>query len=86
MKSYITISESSLDLARAASNKTLFDVDKNSAPLNKKTSEVFHSVVGKLLYIATRARLEVLLTVGSLCTHVSKSTVEVSMNLQRLLQ
>jgi hypothetical protein len=47
---------------------------------------VFHSIVDKLLYVSTRARMDILLTVVFLCTRVSKSTLEDKNKLRRLLQ
>jgi hypothetical protein len=71
MKTYISkaILESGLSIDREAATpakKNLFDVDPKSSPLDKGRSETFHSVVAKLLYVATRARIDILLVVGFL--------------------
>jgi hypothetical protein len=54
--------------------------------LNKEEGEVFHSVVAKLLYISTRARMDLLLAVAFLCTRVSKSTEQDREKLRRVLE
>jgi hypothetical protein len=61
-------------------------VDDSAARLGKSDAEVFHSVVAKLLYVAIRARMDILLAVGFLCSRVSKSTVQDMAKLKRLLQ
>jgi hypothetical protein len=54
--------------------------------LNKQDAEAFHRVVAKLLYVSTRARMDLLLAVGFLCTRVSKSTTQDQAKLKRLLR
>jgi hypothetical protein len=81
MQTYISeaILESGLSIEREAATparKNLFEVDPTSNPLDQKRSESFHSVVAKLLYVVTRARIDILLVVGFLCSRVSKNTVE----------
>jgi hypothetical protein len=74
-----SIQESGLDIVHEASTparKNLFEVDPESPPLDKKRAKVSHSVLAELLYVATRACLDILLSVGSLCLRVSKSTAE----------
>jgi hypothetical protein len=91
MRSYLeeAIQESLMYISREAANpatKSLFDVDQDSQTLKKGESEVFHSVVAKLLFVATRAQMDILLTVSFLCTRVSKSTEEDQSKLKRLLE
>jgi hypothetical protein len=91
MRSYLqeAIDESGLEITRKAATpakKDLFEIDINSPALDKKEAEVFHSVVAKLLYVATRARTDILLAVGFLCTRVSKSTAQDRDKLKRLLE
>jgi hypothetical protein len=91
MKSYLheAIQESGMVIDRESATpatKTLFDVNETSSPLNKADSETFHSVVTKLLYVATRARMDILPAVSFLCTRVSKSTIEDQSKLKRLLE
>ena len=57
-------------------NGKLFSVDENAERLVGRKSEVFHSVVAKVLFIMKRARPDMELTNSFLCTRVSKSTVE----------
>jgi hypothetical protein len=91
MNNYLreAISESSMDISHSVATparKDLFDVDASSPPLDKPDSEVFHSVVAKLLYVSMRARPDLLLPVIFLCTRVSKATTEDLGKLKRLLQ
>ena len=66
-------------------NKNLFNVDCKSTVLNDQKSEIFHSVVAKLLYITKRARPDIKTAVSFLCKRVSKSTVEDWKKLRRVL-
>jgi len=80
MKCYLqeAIKESKMDItctANTPATRALFEVNDVSPLLNKDGAETFHSsVAAKLLYIATRARMDILLEVGFLCSRVSKST------------
>jgi hypothetical protein len=64
--------------AKATSPATchLFDVDddSNAVILDKKQKEKFHSCVAKLLYMAKRARPDILLAVSFLTTRVNQPT------------
>ena len=51
-----------------------------------RRAESFHSVVRKLMYVALRARLDMLLAVGFLSMRVAKSSVEDERKLRRLLE
>jgi hypothetical protein len=69
MKSYLeeAIEESNLGISSHASTpakKDLFSMDESSPLLEKEETERFHSVVAKLLYIATRARPDILLAIS----------------------
>ena len=91
MREYLeeAISESGMDVQSTAptpATKNLFDVDEKSAPLARKEGEVFHSVSAKLLYVAIRARMDILLAVIFLCTRVSKCTAQDNQKLRCLLQ
>jgi hypothetical protein len=66
--------------------KDLFEIDESSKRLPKVESEVFHSVVAKLLYVALRARPDILLPVSFLCTRVAISTTQDQLKLLRLLE
>jgi len=64
----------------------LFDVDCESPLLEGKEFETFQSIVAKLLYVAIRARLDMLLPVAFLCTKVPKSTKQDQMILKHVLE
>lgn len=75
MKDYLVdaIQQSSLNVVKTAATparKTLFDLDPLSPRLPKRLAEQFHSTVAKLLYVATRARIDLLLAISFLCTRV----------------
>jgi hypothetical protein len=91
MKDYLleAIADSGMGIDRTATSparKTLFEVDDSAEPLEKGLADIFHSVVAKLLYVALRARMDILLPVIFLCSRVSKSTVEDRAKLRRLLE
>ena len=91
MVDYLTeaIAESDMKISRMHSTparKDLFDVGETATPLAKAENELFHRVVAKLLYIAIRARLDILLPVTFLCMRVSKATIEDQLKLKRVLQ
>jgi len=64
----------------------LFTVDDVSEQLDKRQSEIFHSIVAKLLYVSKRARTGAQLAIAFLCTRVSYSTEQDWKKLIRLLQ
>ena len=66
-------------------NKNLFNVTEESISLNDEKSDVFHSIVAKLLYITKRARPDVETAISFLCRRVSKSTMEDWKKLRRVL-
>lgn len=83
------IEESGLHVARGVATpakKSLFEVDLLSPMLSRKDSERFHSVVAKLLYVAPRARMDILLPTIFLCTRVAKATKQDQEKLRRLLE
>ena len=91
MKNYLieAIEESGMGIAHTATtpaNKELFDIDTNAALLDTRSSDAFHRVVAKLLYVSTRARVDLLLTVAFLSTRVTKSTSQDQRKLKRLLE
>ena len=78
-----------MDITREAATpakKNLFKVDATSKALGKDASDCFHRTVAKLLYVAIRARMDLLLANGFLCTRVSKSTEQDFRKLRRLLE
>jgi hypothetical protein len=91
MRDYLeeAIVDSGLKVARTAATpakRDLFETDKNAQVLNKRDAELFHSVAAKLLYVAIRARMDILLPVIFLCTRVSRSTVQDQDKLKRVLE
>jgi hypothetical protein len=58
----------------------------NPSPLlNKQEKELFHSIVAKLLYLGKRGRLDILLAVQFLCTHVKALTCDDHRKLEHVL-
>jgi hypothetical protein len=91
MKTYLneSITESKMEInskATSPAGKGLFELDPTSPLLAPAESDRFHSVVAKQLYVAIRARPNLLLAVSFLCTRVAKSTVQDQRKLKRLLQ
>ena len=91
MKEYFreSIDESELNLTREAATparKELFDVSEKATKLVGRRAERDHSVVQKLLYVALRAHMDILLAVGFLCMRAAKSLVEDEGKLRRLLE
>ena len=72
--------------AKTPASKDLFEVNVNDAPLDIQRSKTFHTVVAKLLYISKRARVDLQVAVGFLCTRVKSPTVQDWRKLKRLLQ
>ena len=83
------ISSSGLGIVRTAATpakRSLFEVDEKSPLLSKSRAEIFHRTAAKLLYVAMRARMDILLPTCFLCTQVSKCTDEDELKLRRLLE
>jgi hypothetical protein len=53
-----------------------FKVDESSQKLEETERKWFHSLTAKLLYLAKRARPDVITMVCFLCTRVQEATVE----------
>lgn len=62
------------DISRTPASAELFQVDESSPLLDDERKESFHSLVAKLLYMAKRARPDILTSVIFLTTRVLKST------------
>jgi hypothetical protein len=89
MKTYLeeAISESELQITKLAATpakKYLFEIDETLPVLDKREAEVFHSIVAKLLYVATRARPDILLAISFLCKRVARPLKQDQQKLQRL--
>ncbi len=65
--------------------KASFTVDEKAALLDERTRKQFHSLTAKLLYLAKRARPDILTVVSFLCTRVKTATVEDQPKLSRVL-
>ena len=63
----------------------LFTRDPKSDPLSTKDSDLFHSIVQKLLYICKRARPDIEPAISYLCTRVTSPTKEDDIKLTRIL-
>jgi len=63
----------------------LFDVNQNATPLDKQTSEEFHTLVAKLLYLSKRARPDISTAVAFLTTRVTKPTEQDYAKLRRCI-
>ena len=69
MKEYLreAIAKSELGIKRQAATpatRELFEVNEHAARLPEHRSDVFHRIVTKLLYVAIRAHMDMLLIVG----------------------
>jgi len=88
MKDYLTesIVDSGMDASKTAAmptRKNLFDIDEESP----SKSNLFHSIMMKILYVVKRARSDIqLVAVAFLCMRVSCSTEQDWNKLIRLLQ
>jgi hypothetical protein len=78
--------ESITKSATTPAKKNLFEIDEESEKLTINNSEIFHSVVAKLLYVSKRGRLDIQLPVAFLCTRVSCSTEKDWAKLKRVLE
>jgi len=68
---------------------TLFDIEQDEARaplLPRKEAKVFHTMVAKLLYLAKRARPDILTAVSFLTSRVQSPTVEDQAKLTRVLK
>ena len=78
-----------MHIARGAATpatRSLFELDQNSAPLDRQTSDMFRRVVCKLLYVGIRARADILTTISFLTTHLTCPNTSDCWKLKRLLE
>ena len=83
-----TFEEIDQDIAGKASTPArhdLFEVNDNDKQLNETKADTFHHIVGKLLYVSKRARIDIDLTIAFLCTRVAKSNDQDWNKFKRLL-
>ncbi len=92
MKSYHqeAIYECGLEIRRESSTpdrRTLFEVDPGSTLWKMARPRCFiELLVAKLLYVALRARMDILFAIGFLCTRVAGSTKQDQSKLRRVLE
>jgi hypothetical protein len=72
--------------ATTPAKRNLFVTDETDKLLSPDDSEVFHSIVAKLLYVSKRSCLDVQLATAFLCTRVSCSTKKDWAKLKRVLE
>jgi Reverse transcriptase (RNA-dependent DNA polymerase) len=90
MPSYLqsAIDESNLPITKSAPTPaaaSLLHIEAASPLLPQDRARTFHSVVAKLIYAGTRARTDILLALGFLCSRVSAPTEQDERKLFRLL-
>jgi Reverse transcriptase (RNA-dependent DNA polymerase) len=90
MPSYLqsAIDDSGLPIIKAAPTPaaaSLLHIEQSSPLLPVSRARTFHSVVAKLIYAGTRARTDILLALGFLCSRVSAPTEQDERKLFRLL-
>jgi len=79
------LEEKNFTEAPSPSTKRTFEVDKGSPLLGDKEKKYFHSTVAKLLFMAKRARPDLLTVVSFLCTRVQGATQQDMGKLERVL-
>jgi len=72
--------------ATTPAKKNLFEIKDNAVQLGTESKDRFHSIVYKLLFCTHRARPDIQLPIGFLCTRVSKSDETDEEKLVRTLQ
>ena len=72
--------------AASPASTDLFDIDASSERLDTSMAEEFHSRVAKILYMAKRARQDLLTAIGFLATRVQQSTQQDRAKLDRALR
>jgi len=72
--------------ATTPATRALMEIDQDSKLLEKRRADIFHHIVAKLLHVAKRARLDLQVAIGFLCTRVRFSTEQDWNKLKRVLQ
>ena len=72
--------------ATSPAAKNLMVVNADAERLDKTRQDKFHSIVQKLLHVSKRARLDIQVAVGFLCTRVQKPDVDDWKKLRRLIK
>jgi hypothetical protein len=65
--------------------KNMFIVENDSVRLSEEDRQLFHKKTAQLLYLAKRARPDVLAAVSFLCTRVQSATVDDQRKMMRVL-
>jgi hypothetical protein len=63
-------------LAITPANQNLFSIDENSQPISESDAQAYHTATAKLLFLAKRARPDLLTAVAFLTTRVKSPTQE----------
>jgi hypothetical protein len=71
-------------IADTPAGNNLFYIEETSPKLSKEASDAFHSETAKLLYLAKRTRVDILLPVSFLCTRVREPTEDDLRKLKRV--
>jgi len=71
-----TLKRKQRDQANTPANTNLFKVNIDSLALSKQDADHYHTLTAKLLYLAPRARPDLLTAVSFLCTRVQCPTQE----------
>jgi hypothetical protein len=79
------LEDEDVQVMRSPATKNMFIVDGNSRLLGEEDRKQFHTKTAKLLYLAKRARPDILTAVNFLCTRVQSATEEDAMKLARVL-
>jgi hypothetical protein len=79
------LEDEEVEVASSPTTKTSYNVDEDSKKLNETERKWFHSKTAKLLYLAKRARPDILTAVILLCTRVQDATYEDKEKLRRVL-
>ena len=81
-----TLKTNQRDQANTPAKATLFEINAESPVLNKEDADHYHRLTAKLLYLAPRARPDLLTAVSFLCTRVQCPTQDDWNKLSRTLR
>jgi hypothetical protein len=79
------LEDEEVEVASSPTTKTTYNVNEDSKKLDETERKWFHSKTAKLLYLAKRARPDVLTAVIFLCTRIQEATCEDREKLKRVL-
>jgi hypothetical protein len=81
----IEVYSKELEGRRAPGRKGVFLISEDSIEVGMELKQLFHTVVAKLLYLAKRARPDIIAVVSFLCTRVKAPTLEDLEKLEHLI-